>query len=115
MKLLLAISFILSSMTACFSQRVNSSCDPPDSTVEQLYIESAAKMAYEYMLSRDSTFVDSINAPLSMRIAVGRALNAVYNSGLEGAKEVTGRVNFSSDQAGSPTNMFMRMAAKWKR
>jgi hypothetical protein len=94
MKIFIPILFLICFWSAGYSQRVQSSCTWSDSAT---YIESAAKMAYEYMLGKDSSYADSSNAPQSLRDTLLRALNAVYNSGLEYAKEVTGRVKFASN------------------
>jgi hypothetical protein len=94
MKSIVTALLLVCFVSAGFSQRVQSSCTTPDSA---LYIESAAKMAYEYMLRKDSSYFDSSNAPQSLRDSLLRALIAVYNSGLEKANEVAGKVKFASD------------------
>jgi len=92
MKTILTIAIFFCLAAPSFAQRVQSSCDSSES-----YNETAAKIEYEYMFAKDSTYGDSIQLPQTLRKRIIHALNAVNNSDLEKAKEVTGRINFESD------------------
>lgn len=74
-----SIIVILSCIAATsFAQRVQSSCDAPDS-IKKKYREDAAWLAYQYEQNTNSPYLDSVIIPQDLQDRFMNALLAVYN------------------------------------
>jgi hypothetical protein len=79
MKTLILIVILITLPSASFAQRVQSSCDAPDS-VKNLYRSDAAGLAYDYQISLHPSWKDSTAIPHTLQDTFLRALIAVYNA-----------------------------------